>query len=173
MTMKQLLPVLFALAALPACGKKSDATSSGSATEDPISSAPRSGRIDPGAMMRRPPPADPAAPAPSLPPGEHNKMDTDGDGKISDAERAAGRKARAESMRQKLDTDGDGKLTVEELAKSDNSRMLRRLGDLKSLDVNGDGEISADELDAAMGRHRNHGGVMSGSDAEPNSDAQK
>ncbi|HEX7842484.1 MAG TPA: EF-hand domain-containing protein, partial [Kofleriaceae bacterium] len=43
-------------------------------------------------------------------------FDKDGDGVISEEERAAGMKSRAEMMRKRLDADGDGKLTPAELA---------------------------------------------------------
>ena len=135
MTMKQLLPYLFAtFVVLPqACGSKSDASSAspGASSEqaDPVTTAPRTGKIDPNAM-RRPqnaPGSDGSAatsPAPSLPADESMKakLDTDGDGKISPEERLAARKARADSMRTKLDANGDGKLSPDELAKSDNVR---------------------------------------------------
>jgi EF hand domain-containing protein len=79
------------------------------------------------------------------------RMDTDGDGKISDAERAAAMKQRAEMMRTRLDTNGDGKLTPDELAAAQ-GRM--HFDDPASLDTNKDGDISADELAAAMQARR-------------------
>jgi hypothetical protein len=179
MTMKQLLPYLFAtLVVMPACGSKSDASSSskGGSSEDadPVTTAPRTGKIDPNAMRRphqnAPEGSDGSAatgPAPSLPADDSamkNRLDTDGDGKISPEERLAGRKARAESMRTKLDTNGDGRLTPDELAKSENARMIHRLGDPAKLDTNGDGDISADELSLGMAKGRNHGGVRRGGD---------
>lgn len=76
------------------------------------------------------------------------KLDTDGDGKISEAERDKARHDRAVSMRDKLDANADGKLTVEEINAS--PRLSRRLGDPSLVDTNKDGDISADEIDTAM-----------------------
>jgi len=79
------------------------------------------------------------------------KLDTDGDGVISDQEREAGMKQRAETMRTKLDTNGDGKLTPDELAAT-KGRM--HFDDPAALDTNKDGDISVDELAAAMKARR-------------------
>jgi hypothetical protein len=87
-------------------------------------------------------------------------IDTDGDGKISDEERAAARKVRAEQMLKRLDTNGDGKVTTEELAAS----SMRRF-DPATVDTNKDGEISVDELAKAMeqrGAGRQWGGRRGG-----------
>ena len=46
----------------------------------------------------------------------HQRLDTDGDGAISDAERAAAHQARLDGLFADLDADGDGKLTADELA---------------------------------------------------------
>lgn len=122
----------------------------------------------PTARAARPAPALPAAPTaidngsdrPQLPPGDHAwghhgdrmaRMDKDGDGKISDEERAAAMKERTERMRQRLDTNGDGKLTPDELASS-KGRM--HFDDPAALDTNHDGDISADELQAGMEARR-------------------
>ena len=80
--------------------------------------------------------------------GRWAQIDTDGDGKISDAERAAAMKQRAEQMRSRLDTNNDGKLTPEELAAAPGRRM--HFDDPAALDTNKDGDISADELAAGM-----------------------
>lgn len=105
--------------------------------------------------------------APAGPSGERRarmmkELDTNGDGVISDDERAAGHKKRIEGMRARLDTNGDGKLTPEELAAA-TGRM--KFDNPTELDTNKDGDISADELDAAMKTHRGgrHGGVENGS----------
>jgi hypothetical protein len=122
----------------------------------------------PTVRSARPAPALPAAPAPiaegsdrpSLPPGDHAwgqrgdrlaRMDKDGDGKISDEERAAAMKERTERIRQRLDTNGDGKLTPDELA---GSKGRMRFDDPGALDTNHDGDISADELQAGMEARR-------------------
>jgi hypothetical protein len=74
-------------------------------------------------------------------------LDKDGDGVISEEERAAAMKTRAEMMRKRLDADGDGKLTPAELA---NVRGRLRFDDPAALDTDHDGDLSADELVAAM-----------------------
>jgi Ca2+-binding EF-hand superfamily protein len=78
-------------------------------------------------------------------------MDKDGDGKISDEERAAAMKERSEKMRARLDTNGDGKLTPDELA---NSKGRMKFDDPAALDTNHDGDISADELQAGIQARR-------------------
>jgi hypothetical protein len=122
----------------------------------------------PTVRSARPAPALPTAPAPmaegsdrpSLPPGDHAwghrgdrmaRMDKDGDGKISDEERAAAMKERTDRMRQRLDTNGDGKLTPDELT---NSKGRMKFDDPAALDTNHDGDISADELQAGMEARR-------------------
>jgi Ca2+-binding EF-hand superfamily protein len=120
----------------------------------------------PTVRSARPAPALPAAPAPiaegsdrpQLPSGDQGwghrgdrfaRMDKDGDGKISDEERAAAMKERTERMRQRLDTNGDGKLTPDELAGA-NGKGRMHFDDPGALDTNHDGDISADELQAGM-----------------------
>ena len=73
------------------------------------------------------------------------RLDTDGDGVVSEEERAAAMLERATSMHDRLDADGDGKLTPAELA---GSRWFR--GDAAKADADGDGTISVDELQKAM-----------------------
>jgi hypothetical protein len=75
------------------------------------------------------------------------RMGRDGDGAVSEEERAARMKASAEMMRKRLDTDGDGKLTPAELA---NAPGRMKFDDPAALDTNHDGDISTDELLAAM-----------------------
>jgi Ca2+-binding EF-hand superfamily protein len=79
------------------------------------------------------------------------RMDTDGDGKISDEEREAAMKERTAKMRARLDTNGDGKLTPDELA---NAKGRMKFDDPAALDTNKDGDISADELEAGMKARR-------------------
>ncbi len=73
------------------------------------------------------------------------QLDTDGDGKISDEERAAARHKRAEDLLSRSDVNGDGKVTPDELAQGRFRRMKP-----EELDTNKDGTISVDELDAAL-----------------------
>ena len=67
---------------------------------------------------------------------------------MSDEDRAAMMKQRAEMLRKRLDTDGDGKLTPAELGAAASGRI--RFDDPAAIDTNHDGDISADELVAAM-----------------------
>jgi len=76
------------------------------------------------------------------------KLDSNGDGVISDEERAEGIHRRAVQMHARLDKDGDGKVTQAELEAS--GRFAHRLGDLTKIDANHDGEISVDELELAF-----------------------
>ena len=131
-------------------------------TPQPTSSEPT-----PTVRSARPAPALPAPPAaipdgsdrPQLPPGDHAwghrdrmaRFDKDGDGKLSDEERAAMMKDRTEKMRQRLDTNGDGKLTPDELA---NTTGRMHFDDPAALDTNHDGDISVDELQAGMEARR-------------------
>jgi Ca2+-binding EF-hand superfamily protein len=170
-----------ALAFLIAC--KTDGSTATPAADQPAapSSGPaRSAKIDP-------PPQRPA-----LPQGEAGsaggdarrerweerrkermaKLDTDGDGEISDQEREAARDVRQKSMldrfdknkdgtldeteraeirrersaemHKRLDRDGDGTLTLDELKQS----RFRNFG--ADVDADHDGNISDDELDAAL-----------------------
>lgn len=73
------------------------------------------------------------------------QFDTNGDGQVSEDERKAARRKRAEDLRKAADTNGDGKVTPDELAGGNFRRM-----DPQSLDANKDGDLSVDELEAAL-----------------------
>lgn len=79
------------------------------------------------------------------------RLDTNGDGVISDEERAAAAHERAAGMHDRLDSDGNGKLTPAELA---NAPRRMRFADPAAIDTNHDGDISADELAAALKARR-------------------
>ena len=89
------------------------------------------------------------------------KIDTDGDGTISEQERTAARSAQIDEMKNRLDADGDGKLTIKELQ---DSRMARRMPDMTTVDTNNDGVVSNDELRKSMEdmRMNNWGGRRGG-----------
>jgi hypothetical protein len=117
-------------------------------------------------------PAAPAAPAPPAPGDDkaggdsprgnpaardewrkrrNARLDANGDGVVSDEERAAAMRERMTAMRARLDADGDGKLTPAELA---NAPGRMQFDNPAALDTNHDGDISADELAAAMQARR-------------------
>jgi len=92
------------------------------------------------------------------------KLDTNGDGVISDEERAAAMRERVAGMHARLDTDGDGKLTPAELA---NAPGRMHFDDPAAIDTNHDGDISADELAAALKARRDQRrGDRGGSDQD-------
>ena len=74
-----------------------------------------------------------------------SEWDTDGDGKLSDAERAAMHTERALGMHARFDLDGDGKLSPEELSKT---RWFG--GAASTADTNGDGDVSPEELQKVL-----------------------
>ena len=85
------------------------------------------------------------------------KFDTNKDGTLDDAERAAMKEARSErkaKMVAKFDTNKDGKLDDAERTAMQSSR---KAGMFKRLDKNGDGMLSLDEFSAGKqgfgGRH--------------------
>jgi len=147
------LPLALALAV--GCKTDPPASSSG-ASDEAATTKPRSAKID----------VKPVAPPPSLPAPSDDKgdksdedwrarrmarMDTDGDGKVSDAEREAAMKQRMGRMHDRLDANGDGKLTPDELA---NAPGRFHFDDPASVDANHDGEITVDELAAAVKARR-------------------
>lgn len=91
------------------------------------------------------------------------KLDTNGDGVVSDEERAAGMQERMTAMRARLDVDGDGKLTPAELA---NAPGRMHFDDPAAIDTNHDGDISAAELGAAMQARRDARRAARGSDQD-------
>lgn len=109
------------------------------------------------------PVAPPAAQAPGTAPAERPRLDpaardewrerrmarldTDGDGTVSEPERAAAMHERMVNMHSKLDADADGKLTVAELGAG---RRGMQFDQPETADLNHDGDISADELVAAV-----------------------
>ena len=137
-------PWILALAAVLAIAAGCKKDQPAAPTPAPASDTAKQG-VKPGL------PADPAQAGGSADGDWRNRragrMDKDGDGVVSDEERAAALKARAEMMRKRLDADGDGKLTPAELG---NARGRMRFDDPAALDTDHDGDISADELVAAM-----------------------
>jgi hypothetical protein len=164
--MTQPLSIAFALVFAVACktdapspAKDSPSPSSPSTGED-TAAKPRSAKI----AVKPVPPALPAGSddtpgANESPRGGRDewrkrreaKLDTDGDGVVSEEERAAAMRVRVANMHARLDTDGDGKLTPAELA---NARGRMRFDDPAAIDTNHDGEISTDELAAALKARR-------------------
>ena len=94
------------------------------------------------------------------------KFDKDGDGKLSEDERAEAKaahearreemKARHEEMKKKFDADGDGKLSPEERKAAFEAQLAS--GDLpphmmKRIDTDGDGTVSDAEREAVRAQH--------------------
>jgi hypothetical protein len=161
MTKQLSITAAFVLAV--ACKTEAPSPASAAPTEDVPAAKPRSAKIDVKPVQ----PALPAAPAAgddqpaagdSPRAGRDDwrkrrdaKLDANGDGVVSDEERAAALKQRVTAMHARLDADGDGKLTPAELAKAP-GRM--HFDNPEALDTNHDGDISADELAAAMQARR-------------------
>ena len=80
------------------------------------------------------------------------KFDKDGDGKLSEDERAAARNERQEQRLEKFDADGDGKLSETEERAARTQRKARHLG---PFDTDGDGKLSEDERRAAHDKRSN------------------
>ena len=164
--MRKQLSITFALLCAVAC-KTESATATKTGSADEPAAKVRSAKIDVKPIA----PPQPTAP-PSLPVGEvtaddrahadpnarqdfrsrrNARIDTDGDGVISDEERDAAMRERMAAMRARLDADGDGKLTPAELGAA---RGRMHFDDPAAVDTNHDGEISPDELGAAMRARR-------------------
>jgi len=113
----------------------------------------RSGKIDLGTQRPSLPSDDGSAAAPEDRSGRSGRMkgaaDTDGDGKVSQEERAAFRKQRVERMHTQIDADRNGEVTTAELA---NSRFKNL--DPATVDTDKNGIISVDELDKALEQQR-------------------
>jgi hypothetical protein len=160
---------------------KTDAPSQQNAAPagDDSSAKARSAKIDIKPMQ--PPTAQPALPTPPQdtsephaavpPPGDNPvpraewrrrrdaRLDSDGDGVISGAERDAAMKDRMANMRTRIDTDGDGKVSPAELAAA---RGRMHFDNAEALDTNHDGDISADELAAGFKARRDQGRTARG-----------
>jgi Ca2+-binding EF-hand superfamily protein len=95
------------------------------------------------------------------------KLDTNADGKLEDAERAqrraafeAKRAARHQEALATYDANGDGKLDTAERGAMRDAKLAKRFA---TMDKNGDGKLSLDEFKAGAGakggfhRHGRHG----------------
>jgi hypothetical protein len=86
------------------------------------------------------------------------KFDKDGDGKLSDDEKAELRKAMANKggrrpppqLIKKFDKDGDGKLSEDERAELRKDMEARRKEFIAKFDKDGDGKLNEEERKAAM-----------------------
>ena len=89
------------------------------------------------------------------------KFDKDGDGKLSDDEKAELRKAMASKggpggrrlppqLLKKFDKDGDGKLSEDERAELRKDMEARRKARIAKFDKDGDGKLNEEERKAAM-----------------------
>ena len=141
--------LLFAVA----CKTETPAPSASATPAGESTGRARSAKIDikpvappAGGAAAEPPQVDPAA-REAWRERREAKIDSDGDGKISEQEREAALHDRVVNMHARLDTDGDGKLTPAELSAG---RARMRFDDPAALDANHDGDISTDELAAAM-----------------------
>ena len=167
--MKQ-LSIAVALLFAVACKTDPPTQTNPAPAGDDTTTKARSAKIDVKPVQPPSPPALPAAPGPPTEqprandgsgterPGRRDwrgdragRADANGDGMVSDEERAAAVRERVGNMRSRFDLDGDGKLTVDELAKA-HGRI--RFDDAASLDTNHDGDISSDELAAGLKARR-------------------
>ncbi len=88
------------------------------------------------------------------------KFDKDGDGKLSDEEKAELRKKMAQRsgggrklppfLMKKFDKDGDGKLSDEEKAEARKAMEARRKEMIEKFDKDGDGKLNEEERKVAM-----------------------
>ena len=97
-----------------------------------------------------PPPPPGKPPHRPVPPEVLKKFDKDGDGKLSETERAAMKAEREKEMLAKYDADKDGKLSDEERAKAKEDRHKEMIA---RFDKDGDGKLSETER-AAMKAER-------------------
>lgn len=114
-----------------------------------------------------PPPGGPDGPRHGRPEGPPPaeiiaKFDKDGDGKLSEDERAAMKEARKTMMEARkkeilaqFDKDGDGKLNDEEKAAAKEARQKLML---EKFDKDGDGKLSKEEKEAARAEFGGPGG---------------
>ncbi len=101
------------------------------------------------------------------------KFDKDGDGKLSEEERAEARKSFSggrpprspAALIKKFDKDGDGKLNEEERAALREEGLKRRKEMLKKFDKDGDGKLNAEERKALSEEMRKNRGVRPGGEA--------
>ena len=140
--MRRIAVILLATAALAGCKKHSDAARTAE-QDKPV-------REQPGALAGRQAPPDRMAPPerPERRRGAPGRFDQDGDGQLSEQERAAmesQREQRKADMMRKLDTDGDGQISDAERAALKAQRVERMV---ERMDSDGDGKVSQDELDA-------------------------
>jgi len=87
-----------------------------------------------------------------------HKADTDGDGRLSDAERAAAKAKFQESHKEfiaKHDTDGDGKLNEAERAAAKEQVKARLMEAKNKFDTDGDGKLDEAERKAAREAFQN------------------
>ncbi len=101
------------------------------------------------------------------------KFDKDGDGKLSEEERAEARKSFSggrpprspAALIKKFDKDGDGKLNEEERAALREEGLKRRKEMLKKFDKDGDGKLNAEERKALSEEMRKNRGGRPGGEA--------
>ncbi|HEX4456244.1 MAG TPA: EF-hand domain-containing protein [Kofleriaceae bacterium] len=125
--------------------------------------APAAGDDSPGENTERVRPTARVAPAlpnevegsnaPSLPEERgfrHHRGDWNGSA-MTDEEREAMFKQRADKARTRMDANGDGKVSYDEVK---NAQGRMHFDDPAAIDTNHDGDISSDELEAAMKARR-------------------